>query len=167
MVNADWGALISATGSGKTTMGLYLVAQRKQPTLIIVHTKNLLTQWVDRIESFLNIPKKEIGIIGNGKKKIGDKITVATVQSLYKCAGEVAPHIGHIIVDECHRAPSRTFTEAVTAFDSKYMLGLSATPYRRDKLSKLIFWHLGDTHHEIDKSHLIEKGHIPWQNEPT
>ena len=69
-------------------------------------------------------------------------------------------YIGHLIVDECHRAPSRTFTEAVTAFDSKYMLGLSATPWRRDKLSKLIFWHLGDVHYEIDKEDLQETGDI-------
>ena len=58
------------------------------------------------------------------------------------------------------RTPSRTFTEAVTAFDCKYMLGLSATPWRRDKLSRLIFWHIGDVHHEVDKADLIENGDI-------
>ena len=101
-----------------------------------------------------------MGFIGGGKKKIGKKITVALVQSLYKCALEVSQHIGNLVVDECHRAPSRTFTEAITEFDSKYMLGLSATPYRRDKLSKLIFWHIGDVHHEVDKNHLIETGDV-------
>jgi superfamily II DNA or RNA helicase len=115
---------------------------------------------MERIETFLGIPSDEIGIIGGGKKKIGRTVTVAMVQSLYKCAKEVAPRIGHLVVDECHRAPSRTFTEAVTAFDAHYMLGLSATPWRRDKLSKLIFWHLGDVHHEVSKSHLVAKGHI-------
>jgi superfamily II DNA or RNA helicase len=82
------------------------------------------------------------------------------VQSLYKCAEEVSQYIGFLIVDECHRAPSRTFTEAVTAFDSKCMTGLSATPWRRDKLSRLIFWHIGDIHHEVDKADLIENGDI-------
>jgi superfamily II DNA or RNA helicase len=72
----------------------------------------------------------------------------------------VAPHVGHLIVDECHRAPSRTFTEAVSAFDARYLLGLSATPWRRDRLSKLIFWHLGDLAHEVDKAALIEQGDI-------
>jgi len=65
-----------------------------------------------------------------------------------------------LIVDECHRTPSRTFTEAVSDFDSRYMLGLSATPWRRDKLSKLIFWHLGDVHHQIDKDRLVQSGSV-------
>ncbi len=156
----DFGTLSAPTGSGKTIMALYIIAQRKQPALIVVHTKELLNQWCDRIETFLGIPKAEIGIIGAGKKIIGDNITVALVQTLYKCTCDVLQHIGHLVVDECHRVPSRTFTEAVTAFDSKYMLGLSATPWRRDKLSKLIFWHLGDVHFEIDKEDLQETGDI-------
>jgi len=91
---------------------------------------------------------------------VGEEITIALVQSLYKCVEEVAEHIGFLVVDECHRCPSRTFTEAVTGFDARYMLGLSATPWRRDKLSKLIFWHLGDVHHEVDKNHLIKIGDV-------
>jgi superfamily II DNA or RNA helicase len=91
---------------------------------------------------------------------MGEKMTVALVQTLYKCAEDVSKHIGFLIVDECHRCPSRTFTEAVTEFDSRYMLGLSATPFRRDNLSRLIFWHLGDVHHKIDQSRLVESGDI-------
>jgi superfamily II DNA or RNA helicase len=83
---------------------------------------------------------------------------VALVQSLYKCARQVAPYIGHLVVDECHRAPARTFTEAVTAFDCKYMLGLSATPWRRDGLSKLIYWYLGRKVFEIDRQELTDPG---------
>jgi superfamily II DNA or RNA helicase len=85
---------------------------------------------------------------------------VALVQSLYKCADETAAHIGFVVVDECHRCPSRTFTEAVTSFDSLYMLGLSATPWRRDNLSRLIFWHLGDVHHEVGKRELVAAGEV-------
>jgi superfamily II DNA or RNA helicase len=140
----EFGTLSAPTGSGKTVMALFMIAQRKQPTLIIVHTKELAFQWIERIETFLNIPSDQVGLIGSGQRRIGNKITVALVQSLYRCAEEVAPSIGHLVVDECHRAPSRTFTEAVTEFDSRFMLGLSATPFRRDKLSKLIFWHLGE-----------------------
>lgn len=160
MLGKDFGTLNSATGSGKTVMALYIIARRKQPALIVVHTKDLASQWIERIETFLGIAAEEIGMIGGGKNIVGEKITVALVQSLYKCAEEVAPRIGFLIVDECHRCPSRTFTEAVTSFDTKYMLGLSATPWRRDKLSKLIFWHLGDVHHEVDKNHLIETGAV-------
>ena len=160
MIVKDFGTLAAPTGSGKTVMALYMIAKRRQPALITVHTKELLNQWIDRIETFMEIPSNEIGIVGNGKRSIGDRITVALVQSLYKCADSVSKHISHLIVDECHRTPSRTFTEAVTAFDSKYMLGLSATPWRRDKLSKLIFWHIGDVHHRIDRTDLIETGDI-------
>lgn len=63
-------------------------------------------------------------------------------------------------MDEAHRCPSRTFTEAVTAFDSRFMLGLSATPWRRDGLSRLIYWHLGDKVYEVDKAALVEAGHV-------
>jgi superfamily II DNA or RNA helicase len=160
MLARDFGTLNSATGSGKTVMALYMVAKRMQPALIVVHTKELASQWVERIGAFLGIPSEEVGLIGGGKKVVGEKITVALVQSLYKCAEEVAGQIGFLIVDECHRCPSRTFTEAVTEFDARYMLGLSATPWRRDNLSKLIFWHLGDVHHEVDKAHLVETGNV-------
>ncbi len=160
MLSKDFGTLSAPTGSGKTVMALKIIAERKQPTLIIVHTKELLNQWIDRIETFLGIPRNEIGVIGGGKKKIGEKVTIALVQSLYKCADEVAKHIGFLIVDECHRTPSRTFTEAVSAFDCKFMLGLSATPWRRDGLSRLIYWYLGDVQHEVDKDHLVENGDI-------
>ena len=160
MLSKDFGTLSAPTGSGKTVMALYLIAKRMQPALIIVHTKELAAQWINRIETFLGIPGGEIGIIGTGKKIIGDKITVALVQSLYKCVDEVSLRTGHLIVDECHRTPGRTFTEAVTGFNSRYMLGLSATPWRRDNLTKLIFWHIGDVHHEIDKTGLIETGDV-------
>jgi superfamily II DNA or RNA helicase len=160
MLAKDFGTLSAPTGSGKTVVALNMIARRRQPALVIVHTKDLAVQWVARIRTFLNLAADEIGFIGGGRKKITDRITVAMVQSLYKCAKEVAPGIGHLVVDECHRTPSRTFTEAVRVFDAQYMLGLSATPWRRDKLSKLIFWHLGDVHHEVSKAHLLEKGHI-------
>jgi len=160
MLSRDFGTLNSPTGSGKTVMGLFMIAHRQQPALVVVHTKDLAFQWLEQINQFLGIPESQIGLIGSGKKQIGDAITVALVQSLYRCADVVSKRVGHIIVDECHRTPSRTFTDAVTEFDAIFMLGLSATPFRRDNLSNLIFWHLGDVHHSVDKSHLIEEGHI-------
>ena len=160
MLKKEFGTLCGPTGSGKTVMALHMISRRRQPTVVVVHTKDLAFQWMKRITDFLNIPENEIGLIGAGQKRIGDRITVAMVQSLYKCVEEVVPHCGYIVVDECHRAPSRTFTEAISAFDARYMLGLSATPWRRDKLSKLIFWHLGDLHHEVNQAGLVEKGHI-------
>jgi superfamily II DNA or RNA helicase len=160
MMARDFGTLTAPTGSGKTVMALYMIAKRRQPAIIVVHTKELARQWVDRIGEFLSIPEGEVGMIGGGRNTLGKQITVALVQSLYKRASEVAKKTGYIIVDECHRCPSRTFTKAVSAFDSKYMTGLSATPFRRDRLSQLIFWHLGDVHHEVDQKLLEKSGDV-------
>ncbi|PIU52565.1 MAG: restriction endonuclease subunit R, partial [Deltaproteobacteria bacterium CG07_land_8_20_14_0_80_60_11] len=160
IVRRDFGTLAAPTGSGKTVMALAVIAKRRQPALIVVHSKELLNQWIDRIGTFLGIPAEQVGVIGDGKMHLGEKLTVALVQSLYKCAREVAPSIGFLVCDECHRAPSRTFTEAVTVFDSKFMLGLSATPWRRDGLTRLIYWHLGDKVYEVERDGLIEDGHI-------
>ena len=160
MLRRRFGTLCAPTGAGKTVCGLYLVAQRRQPALIIVHTRDLAMQWVERIEQFLDIPAASVGMIGGGRDKVGEAVTVATVQSVYSRAKDLKKRIGHLIVDECHRAPSRTFTEAVTAFDCAYSLGLSATPYRRDGLTSLIFWHLGAMHARIDGEALMDSGAI-------
>jgi superfamily II DNA or RNA helicase len=141
-------------------MALSAIAARKQPALIIVHTKELLQQWIDRASQFLNLDPSEFGIVGNGKRRIGDRLTIGIVNSIYPIADEIKDHFGFVVVDECHHCPSRTFTEAVSAFDCRYMLGLSATPYRRDGLSKLIYWYLGGQAHAVDKAQLVREGSI-------
>ncbi|MCB9493891.1 MAG: DEAD/DEAH box helicase [Desulfobacteraceae bacterium] len=156
----DFGILNAPTGSGKTVMALYLIYLRKQPALVIVHTKDLARQWIEQASRFLGIDRKEIGLIGGGQKKEGKKLTIGLVQSLVKYKGDLESRIGHLIVDECHRTPSKTFTDVVSSFSSKYMLGLSATPYRRDNLSNLIFWYIGNLRHKIEKQNLQIRGHI-------
>jgi superfamily II DNA or RNA helicase len=160
MLAREFGTLSSATGSGKTVMALNIIAQRRQPTLIVVHTKDLANQWISRIGDFLGIAPEDVGLLGGGKKRMGEKVTLALVQTLYKCAEDIKDQVGFLLVDECHRCPSRTFTEAVTCFDSRYMMGLTATPWRRDNLSKLIFWHMGDVHHEVDGQQLVADGDV-------
>ncbi len=160
VMGRDFGVLSAPTGSGKSVMALTLIARRQQPAMVVVHTRELMEQWISRIENFLGIPAGQVGRIGGGKQIIGDKISVALAQSLVKVAHDVAPQVGHLVVDECHRAPSRTFTEAVSAFDCRYMVGLSATPWRRDGLSRLIYWHLGDKVCEVDAAALVEAGHV-------
>jgi len=160
VLQKPFGTLQAPTGSGKTVMALNIIAARKQPALIVVHTGELLNQWIARIETFLGIPAAEIGIIGGGKNRIGNLVTVALVQSLCKHVEDVFEHIGFLVVDEGHRCPSKTFLEVVTAFDCKYMLGLSATPWRRDGLTRLIWFYLGDKVHEVNGQHLVDAGHI-------
>ena len=156
----DFGTVCSPTGSGKTVMALAAIAERKQPVLIVTHVREIQVQWIDRIETFLGIPAEEIGVIGNGKKVIGDRVTVALVQTLHKCAQEVSPHIGFIIVDEAHHSPATQMSAAVKAFDSKFMLSISATLKRRDQLERLIFWYCGQLIHKISKQDLVKTGHI-------
>jgi hypothetical protein len=90
VLQRDFGVLQAPTGSGKTTMALAVVASRRQPALIVVHTGELLRQWIDRAVAFLGLDPAEIGVIGGGRFKIGEKLTVALVQSLYGRAQEVA-----------------------------------------------------------------------------
>lgn len=160
MLTKEFGTLQAPTGSGKTVIALHIIARRRQPALVMVHTKDLAAQWISRIEQFLGIPEAEIGVVGMGKQKIGEKITVGMVQSLYKQVTTVSPAVGHLVVDECHRAPARTFTEAVSGFDGRYMLGLTATPFRRDKLTPLIGWYVGRVLHRIQSEGLVKKGFL-------
>ncbi|MEJ5102404.1 TOTE conflict system archaeo-eukaryotic primase domain-containing protein [Chryseobacterium sp. MYb328] len=140
----DFGVLVSPPASGKTVIALKIIAEKKQPTLIIVHRKQLLEQWLERVEAFLGIPKQEIGIIGQGKTKIGKQITVATIQSIHKQIDTLQNYFGMIIVDECHHIPAETFRKAIGNFKSFYLYGLTATPFRKHNDDKLIFAYLGD-----------------------
>jgi superfamily II DNA or RNA helicase len=145
-LDKDFGVIVSPPGSGKTVIGLELIAQKRQPALIIVHRKQLFDQWIDRIQSFLKIPKKEIGQIGNQKFKIGKEITVAMIQSLSRNdeIDKISSSFGTIIVDECHHIPAKSFREAIVNFNSYYLYGLTATPKRKNNDEKLIYVYIGN-----------------------
>lgn len=160
VLKQNYGTLVAPTGAGKTIMGLYITAERKQKTLIVVHTQELAEQWTKRISSFLNVKETEVGRIGGGQFQIGTKITVALIQSVYNRIDSLKEQFGMVIADECHRAPSRMFTEALNKFNCNYRLGLTATPFRRDHLERIIFWYLGDIRHRVNKDYLIDNGYI-------
>ena len=103
-----------------------------------------MEQWSERIEAFLGIPKRDIGVIGQGKSKIGKQITLATIQSLPKQLEYVQNQFGIIIVDECHHVPAETFRNTVGKLQAFYFYGLTATPFRKYNDGKLIFTHLGE-----------------------
>ena len=140
----DYGVIVAPPGSGKTVIGLKIIADKRQPAFIIVHRKQLLEQWTERIEAFLGIPKRDIGIIGQGKSKIGRQITVATIQSLPKHIESVQNQFGTIIVDECHHVPAETFRNTIEKLQTYYLYGLTATPFRKYNDGKMIFTHLGE-----------------------
>lgn len=151
----DFGVIVAPPGSGKTVMGLKIISNKKQPALIIVHRQFLLDQWRERIEAFLGIPKKDIGIIGKGRAKIRDKITVATIQSLPKQMEKIKDRFGLILVDECHYIPAKSYRQTIEKLSSYYLYGLTATPFRKYNDDKLIFAFLGKIIVQI-KNELVE-----------
>lgn len=150
----DFGVIVAPPGSGKTIMGLKIIAEKRQPALIIVHRKQLLEQWQERIQAFLGIPKHEIGIIGQGKTKIGKQITIATIQSLPKQVEQIQNQFGTILVDECHHIPAKTFRHTIDKLESFYLYGLTATPFRKYNDDKLIFAFLGEIILEISSNEI-------------
>jgi len=155
----DFGVIVSPPGSGKTIIGLEIIAEKKQPALIIVHRKQLFDQWIDRIQSFLKIPKKEIGQIGNQKFTVGNKITVAMIQSLTRSdeIDKIANSFGTIIVDECHHIPAKSFREAIVNFNSFYLYGLTATPKRKNNDEKLIYLYIGNILYHDEQQRQIQQ----------
>ncbi|MCK9263460.1 MAG: DEAD/DEAH box helicase [Desulfomonilia bacterium] len=160
LIARRFGVLEAPPGAGKTVIALNIIARREQPALVVVHTKELMYQWLRRATEFLDLGEDQIGLIGDGRKDIGRRLTIAIINSLFRVMDEVKPTIGHVVVDECHHTPARTFTEVVGGLDTAFMLGLSATPYRRDKLTRLIYFYLGDRLHTILPRELQEINRI-------
>jgi superfamily II DNA or RNA helicase len=152
----DFGVLEAGTGSGKTVIALNVIARRRQPTLILVHTKELLYQWAERIEGFLG---RRAGLLGDGHHDL-QPVTVAIVNSARRQLSDLPGRFGQICVDECHRVPASLFTDVVKVFDCRYSLGLSATAFRRDGLTRLIYYYLGDRVHQVDREELQSAGAI-------
>jgi len=145
----EFGVITAPPGSGKTVIGLKIIAEKQQPALIIVHRKQLLEQWIERIQTFLGIPKNEIGKIGQGKTKVGKHITVAMIQSLGKQLEKqdiksLVKQFGTVIIDECHHIPAETFRKTITKLYPYYQYGLTATPFSKGTDGKQIFIHLGE-----------------------
>lgn len=158
----DFGVIVSPPGSGKTLIGLEIIAEKKQPALIIVHRKQLFDQWIERIQNFLKIPKKDIGQFGSQKKKIGKQITIAMIQSLSRINDyrEIANAFGTIIIDECHHIPAKSFRETIVNFNAFYVYGLTATPIRKSNDQKLIFVYIGNIIHQISQQEFLAEKNI-------
>ena len=150
------GVLEAQTGSGKTVIAIGIIAKRKQPTLIIVHSKELLYQWQEAIKTFLHY---DCGLLGDGKNDIKD-ITVGIINTVKNKIDELTPNFGMIIGDEIHRSASTTWSETLQEFPARHYLGLTATAYRSDGLGDAIFAHIGHKIHKVDKEMLAETGAV-------
>jgi superfamily II DNA or RNA helicase len=164
-IASDQGVIVSPSGSGKTIIGLELVARRKLPALILVHRKQIMDQWNERIQTFLGIPRLHIGQYSGVKKKIGKQITVGLLQSLArkKDLSELRDRFGTIIVDECHHIPASTFRKVVEQLNCRFMYGLTATPKRKHNDEKLIYVYIGDIIADLSISAFMEMNTHPSQ----
>lgn len=144
-IKYDSGVIVAPSGSGKTIIGLEIIVKRKLPALILVHRQQLLDQWIDRIETFLGIPKTQIGQYTGRKKKQGKQITVAMMQTFNKMnLADLKDSFGTIITDECHHIPAKTFREVISQFNPRYNYGLTATTKRKNNDEQLIYMFIGD-----------------------
>jgi hypothetical protein len=147
----DFATLVGGHKSGKTVIALYTLAQRRQPTLILVPRLDLADGWLTKIENFLQIPRSEVGLISGTNQEPGKWITIAHTSDIMRSWRKLYDQVGYLILDECQRCPSKVLTQVVPNFDTRYMLGLSNTVQRKDRLSRLIYFYLGDVVYTINE----------------
>ena len=154
MSKHDTGILHAPTAFGKTVTAIGMITKRKTNTLILVHSRQLLDQWQERLRSFL--PDTEIGVIRGGMKKPTGIIDIATYQSLINkkenTVSPIAQDYGHVIVDECHHVSAPRFEMVLNEVRARYVLGLTATPERQDGHQKIIFMAAGPIRHKVKRS---------------
>jgi superfamily II DNA or RNA helicase len=148
----DLGVLAATTAFGKTVVAAALIARRQRNTLVLVHRRELMDQWVARLATFLSIDPAKIGMIGGGRRKPTGVIDVALIQSLVR-KGEVSDLVGfygHLVVDECHHLSAVSFELAARRAKARHVLGLSATVARKDGHHPIIFMQCGPVRYRVD-----------------
>ena len=145
IIKHETGILVLPPGSGKTVLAVHILAKRKTNTLILVHRKPLMEQWRLQLALFLGMDLKDIGQIGGGKNRITGIVDVAMIQSLGKkgIVSDMVENYGFIIVDECHHIGAVSFERILSQAKAKYILGLTATPYRLDGHQPIIHMQCG------------------------
>lgn len=156
LLRYDTGVLAASTAFGKTVIGAYLIAQRKVNTLLIVHRRQLLDQWIGALRNFLGLESDSVGQIGGGKHKPTARLDVAMIQSLSDkgTVSEIVGEYGQLIVDECHHISAVSFERVVRQSQARYVTGLSATVARRDGHHPVIFMQCGPLRFRVaDRKH--------------
>jgi superfamily II DNA or RNA helicase/very-short-patch-repair endonuclease len=148
----ETGVLAATTAFGKTVVAAWLIAQRRTNTLVLVHRRQLLEQWIDRLATFLNRPRTAIGQIGAGRKNPNGLLDVGVIQSVVR-KGVVDDRVGgygHVIVDECHHLSAHSFEQVARRAKARFVLGLSATVTRKDGHHPIIFMQCGPVRHRVN-----------------
>jgi superfamily II DNA or RNA helicase len=148
----ETGVLAATTAFGKTVVAAWLVAQRAVSTLVLVHRRQLLDQWVERLSAFLGVPADAIGRIGGGRRRPNGRIDVAVIQSLVRkgIVDDRVAEYGQVIVDECHHLPAQSFEQVVRRAKARFVVGLSATVERKNGHHPIIFMQCGPVRHRVN-----------------
>ena len=148
----ETGVLSATTAFGKTVVAAWLIAQRGVNALVLVHRRQLLDQWVERLSTFLDIPAKSIGRIGGGRSRPTGRIDVGIIQSLVRkgMVADLVADYGHVIVDECHHLSAHSFEQVVRQAKARFVVGLSATVARKDGHHPIIFMQCGPVRHQVN-----------------
>lgn len=175
LLSFENGVLSAATAFGKTVVCSYLIAERKVSTLILVHSKELLEQWVDELNRFLVVDEEPpmyetksgrkkrrdsvIGILHGSKNTMTGIIDVAMVGSLYSKGKfqETINSYGMVLMDECHHGGSLTSVQVMQKVNARYVYGVSATPKRGDDLEKIVYMLLGPVRHSYTAKERAEE----------
>jgi superfamily II DNA or RNA helicase len=154
MLRHETGVLVAPPGSGKTVIAANLIEERKCNTLVLVHRKPLMEQWIARLSSFLDIDPKFIGNIGAGKNRPTGIIDIAMIQSLVqnRKVNEIGTNYGHVVVDECHHLGAFSFEKVLSEVTAKYITGLTATPQRRDGHHPIVSMQIGPIRYSMNKA---------------
>jgi len=145
LLQHEFGVLAATTAFGKTVVAIFVLAARGVNTLILVHRRHLMDQWVERSAAFLDLDRKDIGVIGGSRRKSTGIVDVALMQSLY-CKGDVDDVVagyGHLIVDECHRISAPTLELVARRCRARFVTGLSATVVRKDGKHPMVLMQCG------------------------
>ena len=168
MASKENGLLHAETGFGKTVLGAALISERKTKTIILVHNKQLLDQWLDRLNHFLTFEEEEairytasgrekvigyVGQYGGTKKWLSKLVDVVMIQSLFKLENSqsLLDEYEMMIVDECHHVSALMFEKVVAQFRGKYLYGLTATPERKNGHEPIVFQRIGEILHTAGK----------------
>ncbi len=158
------GVLSALPGFGKTVVGAKLISSKKRSTLILVHTKELAYQWLERLEQFLEINEPNIdgmrrnsaiGLLGGGKNNLGGKIDIVIMQSMFDTDRDIKQlpnQYGLVIVDECHHVSAVHFSRIMGSLNSRFIYGLTATPFRKDGHHPIIFMLCGPIRYKSDSN---------------
>ena len=155
LANHDTGILHAPTAFGKTVTAIGIVAKRQANTLILTHSRQLLDQWKERLETF--VEGASVGVIGGGKKKPTGQIDVATYQSLINkkdnTVSSLVQEYGQVIIDECHHISAPRYEMLLNEVSARYVVGLTATPDRQDGHQKIMFMVAGPVRHKVLAEH--------------